>query len=129
MKLGHVILYVDDVPATLDAWHAAFGLGVLYRHEDGIYGELETGETTLSFAETEFGRGHFEDPETRALFDGRPSRFEIGLTVDDVHASHERAIAAGMTNALAPRTKPWGQTVAWVKDANGILVELASQGE
>ena len=126
MKLGYTILYVDDVPATLAIWQKAFGLALAYEHEDGIYGELATGETTLSFAETEFGRGHFEDADTRAMFDRPPSRFEIGLVTEDVAKAYTQATAAGMTAINPPLKKPWGQTVAWVRDANGILVELAS---
>jgi lactoylglutathione lyase len=126
MKLGYTILYVDDVPATLAAWRDAFGLAVAYEHEDGIYGELETGDTTLSFAETEFGRSHFDDDETRAMFDRPPSRFEIGLVTEDVEAAFAHATASGMSPVVAPLTKPWGQVVGWVRDANGILVELAS---
>ncbi len=126
MKLGYTILYVDDVGATLAAWRDAFGLEVAYEHEDGIYGELETGDTTLSFAETEFGRSHFEDADTRALFDGSPRRFEIGLVTPDVPAAYAHAVAAGMRPTVAPTVKPWGQTVAWVRDANGVLIELAS---
>ena len=126
MKLGYTILYVDDVPVTLAAWRKAFGLVVSYEHEDGIYAELETGETTLSFAQTEFGRDHFEDSDTRALFDGPPSRFEIVLVTQDVKAAYITATMAGMTAVNPPLEKPWGQTVAYVRDPNGILVELAS---
>ena len=126
MKLGYTILYVDDVPATLAAWRDALGLTVAYAHEDGIYGELATGETTLAFSETEFGRGHFEDTETRAMFDGAPRRFEIGLVAEDVQAAYDRALATGMRDVRAPFEQPWGQTVCWVKDTNGILIELSS---
>lgn len=126
MKLGYTILYVDDVPATIASWEAAFGLSRAYLHEEGIYGELSTGETTLSFAAREFGRSHFTDPETRALFDGRPALFEIGLLTPDVAGAYARATAAGMTAVGAPIEKPWGQVVAWVRDPNGILVELAT---
>ena len=129
MKFGYTILYVDHVGVTLAAWQEAFGLSLAYEHEDGIYGELKTGATTLSFAQTEFGRNHFEDAETRAMFDRAPSRFEIGLVTQDVQGAYARATAAGMTAVNAPQEKPWGQKVAWVRDANGILVELASPME
>ena len=126
MKLGYTILYVDDVPATLAAWEAAFGLSRRFLHESGSYAELETGATTLSFAEREFGRSHFEDEAVRASFDGAPGLFEIGLVTDEVKTAFERAASAGMRPVVAPLQKPWGQTVAWVQDNNGILVELAS---
>jgi lactoylglutathione lyase len=33
---------------------------------------------------------------------------------------------AGATRYVNPIDKPWGQTVAYVRDANGILIELAT---
>ncbi len=126
MKFGYTILYVDDVPGTLASWSTAFGLVVSYTHEDGIYGELETGATTLAFAETEFGRNHFEDAITRSSFDRPPSRFEIGLSTDDVQTAFDQATRSGMEAVVTPVHKPWGQLVGWVRDANGILIELST---
>ena len=126
MKLGYTILYVDDVAATLTQWEQAFGLTRRFLHESGIYGEMETGDTTLSFAEREFGRAHFTDDETRAMFDSHPRLFEIGLVTDDVQAAWEVAIRAGVRGLVAPKVQPWGQTVCWLREGNGILVELAS---
>jgi len=129
MKLGYTILYVDDVPATLDAWIAAFGLTERFRTPEGDYGELDTGATTLSFAGRELGRSHFEQPEIRALFDGKAKMFEVGLITDDVPGSYARAVEHGMRAVVEPITKSWGQVVGWVTDANGILVEIAAPME
>ncbi len=126
MKLGYTILYVDDVDATMTLWEQAFGLERRFLHESGIYGEMETGDTTLSFAERNFGRGHFDEPDASELFDGRPRLFEIGLVTDDVPAAWERAIRAGVKGLVAPKVQPWGQTVCWLRDSNGILLELAT---
>ena len=126
MQLGYTILYVDDVPATLDAWSVAFSLSERFRTSEGDYGELDTGSTTLSFAEREFGRGHFDDKDVRASFDGLPARFEIGFVTEDVPGAFDRAVDAGMRPVIEPVTRPWGQVVGWVVDGNGILVEIAS---
>jgi lactoylglutathione lyase len=126
MQFGYTIVYVDDVSATIAAWEAAFGLERKFLHPDGGYGEMETGATTLSFAEREFGRSHFTDEVTRALFDGAPARFEIALITPDVGGAWKRALDNGMTAVVEPTTKPWGQTVGWVRDPEGILIELAS---
>ena len=126
MQLGYTIVYVDDVTATLEAWEKAFGLERKFLHPDGGYGELATGTTTLAFAEREFGRGHFTDDVTRAMFDGGPARFELALLTPDVPGAWERALANGMVAVVEPSTKPWGQTVGWVRDPEGILVEIAS---
>jgi len=126
MRLGYTILYVDDVPTTLDAWASAFDLTERFRTEEGDYGELATGDTVLSFAEREFGRSHFEDETVRASFDGRPALFEIGFVTEDVPGAYARAVERGMRAVVEPVTKPWGQIVGWVTDANGILVEIAT---
>ena len=50
MKFGYTIIYVPDVAASLAFFERAFGFTRRFLHESGTYGELETGETTLSFA-------------------------------------------------------------------------------
>jgi catechol 2,3-dioxygenase-like lactoylglutathione lyase family enzyme len=55
MKLGYTILYVADVDSSLSFFERAFGLKRRFLYESGAYGELETGETTLSFAAHELG--------------------------------------------------------------------------
>ena len=56
MKLGYVIAYVADVEATIEWWERAFGLSRRFIAEDGSYGEIDTGATTLSFASHEMGK-------------------------------------------------------------------------
>ena len=126
MRFAFTILYVENVAVTVAIWQAAFGLDVDYLHDDKIYAELNTGETKLCFAELEFGRSHFEDASTRAMFDRVPSRFEIGLVTNDVQAQYAQAISAGMVEVRSPFTQPWGRVVAWLQDPNGILIELSS---
>ena len=55
MNYAYTILYVADVPASLRFFEAAFGFERRFLHESGSYGELQTGETTLSFAAHELG--------------------------------------------------------------------------
>jgi lactoylglutathione lyase len=43
-----------------------------------------------------------------------------------VAAAYERAVGQGAEPVTAPHTKPWGQDVAYVRDADGNLIELAS---
>ena len=58
--------------------------------------------------------------------DGAPAGIEIALITSDVAAAVEQAIAAGATPLTDPEEKPWGQVVAYVRDPNGVLVELGS---
>lgn len=59
MKLGYTIIYVPDVPASLDFFTRAFGIQRRFLHESGTYGELETGQTTLAFAAHALGALNF----------------------------------------------------------------------
>jgi lactoylglutathione lyase len=50
----------------------------------------------------------------------------VTLVTDDVPAALAQASTAGGIVVTEPTTTPWGQTVAYVRDPNGILVELAT---
>ena len=126
MKLAYTIMYVEDVPVTVKQWATCLGFTVSYMHEDDIYAELETGETTLAFADIEFGRSHFDDPSAKSIFDRPVGRFEIGLFTKNVPECYQHAIDHGMTPIKPPVIQPWGQEVAWIADRNGILIKLST---
>ncbi len=121
MKFGYTILYVRDVKASLDFYGAAFGLKEKMLHESGAYGELETGSTVLAFASLV----SMKSKGARAADTGGPS-FEIALETDDVAAGMKRAVEAGAEPVQKPRKMPWGQTVAYVRDGDGFLVEICT---
>lgn len=123
MKFGYTILYVKDVPKALAFYEAAFGLKTRMIHDSQTYGELETGETVLAFA-------------ARAMLDATgkqtvppdPAKpvFEVALVTGDVPGAFARAVAAGAAPVSEPAEMPWGQTVSYVTDAEGFLVEICS---
>jgi uncharacterized glyoxalase superfamily protein PhnB len=121
MKFGYTIIYVDQVEATIAFYETAFGLkrGMV---AGGEYGELATGETKLAFAAKKMlhGPGQFASP------DGKVLGVEIALTTGNVQAAFDQALAAGAKPVSKPDKKPWGQTVAYVRDCNGFLVELCT---
>lgn len=123
MKFGYTILYVDDVRRTLDFYVAAFGLSVRFLHESGDFGELETGGTALAFSSRALMRQLGKQPSTP---DSGAPCFEIAFVCDDVAAAVDRAVAAGASLVQAPEAMPWGQTVAYVADPEGFLVELCT---
>ncbi len=126
MRYAYTILFVPDVARTLEFYGRAFGLKTRFAAEGGSYGELDTGTVALSFAQEDFAN------EGRALTarptrpDDPPPAFEVALVTDDVAAAYEDAVGAGAVAVHAPVEKPWGQTVAYVRDCDGALVELAS---
>jgi lactoylglutathione lyase len=52
--------------------------------------------------------------------------FEIALCTPDVPAALARAVTAGAKPMRPVEVMPWGQTIAYVADINGFLVELCT---
>ena len=126
MKLGYTIVYVPDVAASLSFFENACGLTRRFLHESGDYGELDTGPTTLAFASLALGDTNFPEGFVAASDSQRPLGMEIALVTDTVAAAHAEALVNGATELKAPETKPWGQTVSYVRCPAGVLVELCS---
>jgi lactoylglutathione lyase len=126
--LGYVILYVEDVAASLAFYEEAFGLTRRFYHDDAgkAYGELETGAARLAFASLALVESHLGQGVTVASAHTPPLGFEVALVTADVHGLFDRAVDAGAESVAAPETKPWGQIVAYVRDRNGFLVELCT---
>lgn len=125
MKLGYTILYVNDVAASVAFYERAFGFArtVLM---PGEYGELDTGATKLAFADVKHVAKLFPIPFQSSGPQQPPAPVEIGLVTDDVPKAFEKAVAAGAVALAAPAKKPWGQTVGYVRDLDGFLVEICT---
>ena len=126
LRFGYTILYVSDVAASLDFYERALGQRRRFVHESGQYAELDTGPTALALASHELAAANVPGlyrPERRA---GAQPTFEVCFVTDDVQGAFDRATGAGAEEVTAPQTKPWGQDVAYIRDLDGNLVELAS---
>ncbi len=128
VTLGYVILYVKDVAAALAFYETAFGLSRRFYHDDNgkAYGELETGTTRLAFVSLQLAESSLRQAIVVASPEKPPLGFEIALTSADVPALYDRALKAGASAVSEPAAKPWGQTVAYVRDKQGHLVELCT---
>jgi catechol 2,3-dioxygenase-like lactoylglutathione lyase family enzyme len=130
MKLAGTCLYVDDVAAVLDFYRRAFGFGTRFFDEALQFAELDTGGAPgappiLSFASHQCAEvlmpGRYVRPEG-----GGPSGVEVAFYTDDVPAAFARAVEAGAVVIAEPKVMPWGQTVAYVRCPDGVLVELCT---
>jgi lactoylglutathione lyase len=126
MKFGYTIIYVADVAAATKFYGEAFGIATRFAHEGGDYAELETGETTLAFAAHSLAESNFAEGITKLTDLAKPAGIEIAFVTDDVTSAVTKAIAAGASLVSSPATKPWGQTVAFVRAPDGTLVELCT---
>lgn len=126
MKFAYTILYVRNVAESVAFYEKAFDLKPRFIHEGNQYAEMETGGTALAFTAIELAQSNLPNgflPNDRA---NPPAGIEIGLVSEDVPAAFEKVIQAGAIVVVEPKVKPWGQTVAYVRDLDGILIEICS---
>ncbi len=123
MKFGYTILYVADVSKSLAFYDAAFGFKTKFAHDSGEFGELDTGATSLAFCSQQLMTLLQKNPQTASP---QAPCFEIAFTTDDVPTALQRAVAAGATLIEEPKLMPWGQTIAYVSDLDGFLVEICT---
>ncbi len=123
LMFKYTILYVKNVTDTLIFFEAAFGFKRAMLHESGDYGELDTGNTTLSFSSLELMASIGKNP---GQVDPTNPTFEIAFETDDVPAALAKAVNAGATLVQDAEEMPWGQTTAYVSDNNGFLIELCT---
>ena len=123
-KLGYVIVYVPEVARAVAFYERAFGIQRRFVHESGTYAEMETGATALAFADEVDTASHGSFEANRV--DRKAAGAEVAFVVGDVRAAFAQAVQSGATVVTEPADKPWGQTIAYVRDLNGFLVEICS---
>ena len=126
VRFGYAINYVPDVESALSFFEKAFDMKRKFITEEKDYGELDTGETVLSFATHELGKSNFQGGYVSASESEKPLGVEIALVTDDVALAHNQAIESGAIELKTPETKPWGQVVSYVRCPSGILLELCT---
>jgi len=123
MIFRYAILYVRDVPATLDFYNRAFGIATRFLHPEGDYGEAATGATRLAFSSVtlmrQLGKDVADDPAAAPAF-------EIAFETADVAAALDRAMAAGAVLVQPATVMDWGQTTAYVRTPDGTLVAICT---
>lgn len=127
IKFTYTILYVTDVEKTITFYENVFDLQRRFISPDNDYGELQTGNTTLSFASHKLAESGLKEGYTKADSSAKPFGMEIGFVTEDVDALVKKAIENGATLYEAAKQKPWGQIVAYVRDPEGFLVEICTE--
>jgi len=125
MQFGYTIVYVPDVESTMVFYKNAFSPEEHFLHESKQYGEPNTGNTKIAFASNSLAQSNgvnFIENNTQNTAPG----IEIAFIAEDVKQVYQHAISQGAITVKAPSTKPWGQEVAYLRDINGIIVELCS---
>jgi uncharacterized glyoxalase superfamily protein PhnB len=126
IKYTYTILYVQDVTRSIDFYESAFGFKRKFIAPGNSYGELLTGDTILSFASTALAKTNLKNGFIESNNANKPFAIEIGFTTSDVEGVYAQAIKAGATAEAPAKEKPQGQTVAYVRDPDGFLIEICT---
>ncbi|MEH7389556.1 VOC family protein [Bacillus sp. JJ1503] len=122
LKLGYVILYVENLDKTKHFYENLLGLELM--NEFGTYIEFNTGSTVLSFNTREGGREVTSLPIPNGI--RKEQTFELGFVTEDVEGVVEGLREEGVSILMEPVEKPWGQKVAYVEDPDGHYIEICS---
>lgn len=128
MQLGYTIFYVADVGASVSFFENAFGFQRKFVTSENDYGELATGATTLSFVSLPLAKKNLDDHGgfIAPNVESAPLGAAVTLVCDDVEQAVAKAKESGGTVYTPTVKKPWGQTVAYVRDPCGVLVEIGT---
>lgn len=126
IKFAYTILYVKDVAKSIDFYEKAFGFTRKFITPENDYAELLVGETTLSFASITLANSNLKDGFIESNLTNKPFGIELGFTTDNVEETVKAVINAGGTILENPKTKSWGQVVAYIRDIDGFLIEICT---
>ncbi|KUJ61773.1 glyoxalase [Flavobacteriaceae bacterium CRH] len=129
IKFGYTILYVEDVEKSIEFYENVFGFTRKFIAPGNDYGELITGETTLSFASKKLAAENIPDGFIESTLEDKPFAIEIGFITDEVGELVQKATSFGAILVKEPTKKPWGQVVAYVRDLDGFLIEICTEVE
>lgn len=124
--LSNVLFYVKDLEGTLAFYEKAFGVKTAFVDETGVYAQLDTGTTALGFVKLEFAKANLGKEVVELDGEKPPHAMEIAFAVEDVDGVYKQALEAGAVAVSEPADKPWGQRDGYVRDPNGILIEICS---
>ncbi|MCC9061470.1 VOC family protein [Flavobacterium piscisymbiosum] len=127
VKFGYTILYVEDVQKSIEFYENAFGFSRKFVTPENDYGELITGETTISFASKKLAAQNLKDGFIESNLEDKPFAIELGFITDNVGELVQKATSFGAILVKEPTQKPWGQIVAYVRDVDGFLIEICTE--
>jgi len=119
-------MYVQDVVESLEFYEKAMDFERKFLTEEHDYGEIRSGETIIAFASKQLANSNLSNGFMVATQSGKSFPIEMAFTTDDVQETVDKLLAHGGKLEEAPKAKPWGQKVAYVRDINGFLLEICT---
>lgn len=126
IQYAYTILYVNNVPKTIEFYNKAFGFEQKFLTPEKDYGEIISGTTTIAFANLELGKSNFKKGFTESNLNEKPFGIELAFTTSEVEKVMENAIKIGAELLEETVTKPWGQKVGYIRDLNGFIIEICT---
>lgn len=126
VKLGYTILYVNDVSKSIEFYELSFGFERKFITPENDYGELLTGETTISFVSKDLANSNLKNGFIESSQLEKPFGIELALVTDNVQEVIGKALTHGAIETEPPIQKPWGQTVGYIRDIDGFLLEICT---
>lgn len=120
------MIYVPDVRASVSFYERALRATLDHVHEEGSYAEITLGSLTVGLVDAAVAAQHLPATFRPHELSAPPAAFELYVEVEDVDEAAERAIRVGAMLMGEAADKPWGQRVAYLRDPDGVVIELAS---
>ena len=126
LQYAYTILYVKNVPETIAFYKRALGFEQKLLTPENDYGEIESGSTTIAFANIELGETNFKTGFKESRLGEKPFGIELAFTTLEPENAVQRAVENGAVLLEAVVTKPWGQRVGYIRDLNGFIIEICT---
>ena len=125
LEFASIVVYTDDVPATVAFYRRVTGLDLTYYDVDLGFALLGD-DQAVAIASHEAGMLMLADGYGHAR-SNRVRGIELAFWTRDVVAAFQSAVEAGATALTPPRVMPWGQTVAYVQAPEGTILGFVTR--
>eukprot|EP00897_Mesotaenium_endlicherianum_P007029 jgi/Mesen1/6354/ME000328S05632 len=123
-RFAYVTLYVKDVLKACKFYTEVFGLKD--RVKSPFWTEMETGPVTLCFTSFDQKEARLAGGVKAQGVDEPRQNVEIAFNCDDLNATIKKAQECGATLKAEPEPKEWHQTVAYLRDPDGIVIRVGT---
>jgi lactoylglutathione lyase len=123
--LSQYCIYVSDIDAAIEFWEGTLGIPLVSR--------TDLGNVVEAILQSPHGGSRLQ--LAQKLDDATPidmgnALWKLYVNTDNCQALYDKAMAAGCESVMAPaRLDRWPVTMAYIKNADGYLVELVEYHE
>lgn len=118
-QVDAVCLLVDSLSISREFYENKLGLTV--KSTDTGFVEYKLGETPIALFEKKFATSMFP-----SKYMTHAGGLVLALKVDSVEKQCQKLKSLGVEIFEGPKEVPWGQTVAYLHDPNGYIIEITS---